>query len=289
MTGRVAGIRDYVLSMLPKSLPRSRKTSALLSVGLVAVVGTAIIVPAVESGPAPLAGSGYAGSLVLNATGSELESWNQTPSYCRGEFWEAPDGSVFVGSSGDAVLQTTGKPGSCVALISPGSYSSAVIEADVYLPPLPGNGGMIADWTSLWLHGQDWPADGELDAVEAAPATGASAVTWHWGTAAAPLSVSTSAGAPDGTLPVDGPDITPGWHVVDIVYTRGFFAVYYDGKEYTSLSSSVVTGSPLEMLITTSVTPDESGVNEVTGGPPVNSDRSAADVEVKYVRVWSFK
>ena len=52
--------------------------------------------------------------------------------------------------------------------------------------------------------------------------------------------MSTDGFAQDGTLPVDGPNLTPGWHVVDVVYTKGFFAVYYDGKEYTSLSSSII-------------------------------------------------
>ena len=277
-------------------LPKSKKTSAVLSVGLFAVAGATLAslgpLPSSQavSAPAPIGGAGYAGSLILNASGSRLESWNQTPTYCRGEFWEVPDGSVAIDSSGDVVLETTGRPGSCVALLSPATYSSAVVEAAIYFPPLPGKSGMIADWTSIWLGGgQDWPATGELDAVEAQPTTGTSAVTWHWGTSDSPLSISTGAGASAGTLPVDGPNITSGWHVVDIVYTRGFFAVYYDGKEYTSLSSGVVTGSPLEMRITTSVTPDESSVNEVIGGPPVNSDSSATSLAVKYVRVWSFK
>ena len=71
-------------------------------------------------------------------------------------------------SSGDAVLATTGKAGSCVGLISPGAYSSAVIEAYIYFPPLPGKPDTIADWTSVWLTNQaTWPVDGELDAASA--------------------------------------------------------------------------------------------------------------------------
>lgn len=234
----------------------------------------------------PIAGASYAGSLVLNATGAQLKSWNQTSSYCQGQSWEVPDGSVTTDSSDDAVLETTGKAGSCVALISPASYSSAVIEAYMYLPPLPGKSGTIADWTSLWMSGDNWPADGELDAVEAYPAGDTSSVSWHYGTPDSPLSISTGN---TGELPVKGTDITPGWHVVDIVYTKGFFAVYYDGKEYTSLSSDIVTGSPLDLRITTSVTPDVSSVLQTIGGAPVNSDSSPAAIAVKYVKVWSFK
>jgi hypothetical protein len=240
--------------------------------------------------PPPIAGAGYAGSVALNATGSQLTSWNQTSTFCTGQSWEVPDGKVSTDSSGDAVLATTGGPGSCVGLVSPGSYSSAVIEAYIYFPPLPGKPNTIADWTSLWLTDQaTWPVDGELDAVEAEPVTGVNATAWHGGTVSSPQWMSTDGFAPDGTLPTDGPNLTPGWHVVDIVYTKGYFAVYYDGREFTSLSSSVVTGSPLNILITTSVTPDISQVEQTIGGPPLNSDSSPVGMAVKYVKIWSFK
>jgi hypothetical protein len=240
--------------------------------------------------PPPVAGSSYAGGVMLNATGATLASWNQTSSFCSGQSWEVGDGTVSTDSSGDAVLATTGKAGSCVGLISPGAYSSAVIEAYIYFPPLPGKPDTIADWTSVWLTDQaTWPVDGELDAVEAEPVTGVNATAWHGGTTDSPLWMSTDGFAPDGTLPKNGPNLTPGWHVVDIVYTKGFFAVYYDGRQFTSLSSDVVTGSPLNILITTSVTPDISQVEQTIGGPPLNSDSSPVGMAVKYVKIWSYK
>lgn len=288
----MARVPVFVSSMLPKS----RKVQAALWLGVFVVILTAVLVPGHSDGAGkkeaaipPIAGASHAGSLVMNATGAQLESWDQTSSYCGGQSWEVPDGKVATDSSDDVVLQTTGQPGSCVALISPRSYSSAVIEASIYFPPLPGKSGVIANWTSFWLSGQNWPADGELDAVEAYPAGTTSAVTWHWGTPDSLLSISTGDGGPDGVLPVKGANITPGWHVVDIAYTRGFFAVYYDGTEYTSLSSDIVTGAPLDMRITTSVTPNVDSVIQTIGGPPVNSDSSPAGIAVKYVKVWSFK
>lgn len=255
---------------------------------------SAAVTPAVTHvpivSPPPIAGTSYAGAVMMNATGSQLTSWNQTSSFCSGQSWEVPDGTVSTDSSDNAVLATTGRAGSCVGLVSPGAYSSAVIEAYIYFPPLPGRPDTIADWTSLWLTDQaTWPVDGELDAVEAEPVTGVNATAWHWGSTGSPLSMSTDGFAKDGTLPKDGPNLTPGWHVVDIVYTRGFFAVYYDGKEFTSLSSGVITGAPLNILITTSVTPNISQVQQVIGGPPVNSDSSPAGMAVKYVKIWSFR
>ena len=242
-----------------------------------------------DAGP-PKAGGAHAGTLELNMTGQQLASWNATSTFCPGNSWQVPDGKVAYDSSGDVTLSTTGKPGSCVALVSKNTISSGVIEADINFPALPGKPGTIADWTSVWLTNQaNWPVDGELDAVEAEPATGVNAVAWHWGTANSPMSMSTDGFAPDGTLPKDGPNLTAGWHVVDIVYTRGFFAVYYDGKKFTSLSSSVVTGAPLNILVTTSVTPDTVQIEQQLGSAPQNSDSSPAAMAVKYVKIWSFK
>jgi hypothetical protein len=240
--------------------------------------------------PPPVAGASYAGSVVMNETGAQLTSWNQTSSFCSQKDWEVANGMVSTDSSGDAVLATTGGVGSCVGLVSPDAYSSAVIEAYVYFPPLPGESGTIANWTSIWLTNQAaWPEDGELDAVEAEPVTGKNATAWHWGTPGDPLSMSTDGFASGGTLPVDGPNLTPGWHVVDIAYAKGFFAVYYDGREFTSLNSDVITGAPLNILITTSVTPDNSEVQQTIGGQPLNSDSSPAGMAVKFVKVWSFR
>jgi hypothetical protein len=236
----------------------------------------------------PLGGANYAGSLQLNATGSALTSWNQTSEFCSEQSWEVGNGTVSM-SGGDTLLGVNGNSGSCVGLISPGAYSSAVIEADIDFPAVPGSPDTIADWTSFWLtNGSAWPADGELDAVEAEPVTGVNATAWHWGSSDAQSWMSTDGFAQDGTLPKDGPNLTPGWHVVDIVYTKGFFAVYYDGKEFTSLSNSAVTGDPLNIYLTTSVTPNISSIEQELGGPPQNSSSSPASLAVKYVKVWSF-
>ena len=243
--------------------------------------------PAGNSG-VPLGGGNYAGSLLLSETGSQLTSWNATSSFCPEQSWQVPDGKVGTDASG-AATETVSGTGSCVALISPKSYSSAVIEADIDFPALPGSVGTIADWTSFWLtNGSAWPQDGELDAVEAEPVTGVNAVAWHSGSSGNEFSASTDGFFP-AKLPKDGANLTPGWHIVDIVYAQGFFAVYYDGHEYTSYSSGNVTGDALNIYLTTSVTPDNGTIEGQLGGPPVNSSGSAATVAVKYVKVWSYK
>jgi hypothetical protein len=237
----------------------------------------------------PLGGANYAGSLVLSQSGSQLTSWNQTSSYCPQESWQVPNGTVGTDSSGNATLSVNGQTGSCVALVSPATYSSAVIEADIDFPALPGSSDTIANWTSFWLtDGANWPQDGELDAVEAEPVTGVNATAWHSGTNGNEFSASTDDFF-DTKLPKNTGNLTPGWHTVDIVYSQGFMAVYYDGHEWTSYQSSNVTGDPLNIYITTSVTADNSQVDGTIGGSPKNSDSSPATVGVKYLKVWSFK
>jgi hypothetical protein len=274
---------------LPKQAKIAMCAAVVAVFGLAGLIG--VYVAASRPATAPLAAASYAGSLELDASGSQLASWNQTSTYCTQDSWEVPDGTVSTGSSGDATLSTTGKSGSCVAIISPKAYSSGVIEADIDFPALPGKPQTIADWTALWLTDQaTWPVDGEIDAVEAEPATGVNAVAYHWGKAQSPLSVSTDGFAPDGKLPIDGPNLTPGWHTVDIVFTKGFFAVYYDGKKFTSSSSSVITGAALNIILSTSVTPNTSAVDQtIGGGSPKNSDSSPATIAIKSLKIWSYK
>jgi len=274
--------------------PLPRQAKIAMGAGVVVVVGAAVLIGVhAVGGPAavPMAGANHAGSLVLNASGSDLTSWNQTSTFCPANSFPLADGTVSTNSDGDATLSTTGKPNRCVGIVSPGTYSSGVIEADIDFPALPGKPGTIANWTALWMTNQDaWPVDGEIDAVEAEPATGVNAVGYHWGTPGSPKTVSTDGFAPEGNLPKDGPNLTPGWHTVDVVYTKGYFAVYYDGEQYTSASNSVITGAALNIIVSSGVTANTSAARAKLGGsPPKNSDSSPATLAIKDLKVWSYK
>jgi hypothetical protein len=240
-----------------------------------------------HSGTGPLAGGSYAGSLVLNDTGSSLTSWNQTSSYCPATNNYLADGTVGTDSSGGVTLSTSSKPGSCVALISPSTYSSAVIEAEMYYPAVPGKPGTIANWSGLWLtDSARWPEAGELDASEIEPVDGQNAVTWHSGTTGSEFTASTASFSPL-VLPTQGANLSPGWHTVDVVYTKGYFAVYYDGHQFTSYTSSNVTGDPLNVYFTAVNSPDTTAVENAIGGPPVNSANSPSTMAVKYLKIWT--
>lgn len=288
-SGRAAKARATTKAKAtPKPTPSPSLTpSPTASPSLTTVPATSpTLNPADTGSPTPLAGGNYAGSLILNDTGSQLTSWNQTSSYCPATPGFVADGAVGTDSSGDVTLTPTSTAGSCAALISPGAYASDVIEADIYFPALAGKPGTIANWTGIWLtDGAAWPQDGELDATESEPVSGVDAASWHSGTAASEFTASTD----DDSLPIDSANLTPGWHTVDIVYTKGFFEVYYDGHEYTSYTSGNVTGDPLNVYFTTVVTPATSSIDSRIGGTPVNSDTSSPAFEVKNLRIWSFQ
>src|ERR1700685_735422 len=145
---------------LPRGVKIAYVSGLAVAVAAAALIGVHL---ATTSGPPPVpvgAVASYAGSLELNASGSELASWNQTSSFCPEASWAVPDGTVSTNSAGDATLTTTGKPGSCVSIISPAAYSSGVVEADIDFPALPGKPGTVADWTAFWLTNQaHWPSD----------------------------------------------------------------------------------------------------------------------------------
>jgi hypothetical protein len=239
--------------------------------------------------PVPVAGGKYAGSLILNDAGSKLKSWNKTSSYCK---TSSPDyiGDGTVATSGTSVTLTTkGEAGSCVGLISPKTYSSVVLEADVYLPPLPSDPSIIANWTGFWLTNvAKWPEAGEFDSLEVEPVNATNAVTWHSGTSSSEFTASTS-GFFANELPIEAANVKPGWNTVDVVYTKGFLTVYYNGKQYTKYTNSHVTGSGLNVYFTMTDTPDTPAVVSQIGNTPVNSDPHPATMAVKYLRIWSYK
>jgi len=264
--------------------------AAALAVALVAGIAYAVW-PSTAAGPSPMSSvAAHAGALQLDASGSQLVSWNQTPTYCAHGNISVGNGTVATDSSGNAALTTIGKSGSCVGIISPESYSSSVIEAYVDFPALPGKPGTIANWTSFWLTNQAaWPVDGELDAVEAAPLTGENTVSWHSGPNPSSVFVASTDPFHQVKLKPTGPNLKPGWHTVDIVYTKGYFAVYYDGAKFASYTSSKVTGSALNIILSSTVTPKTAEAWNLIGGPEVNSASSPATTSVKYLRVWSYK
>jgi hypothetical protein len=209
-------------------------------------------------------------------------SWNDPrndPGNC------APDPSaISLNASGYAELTTTGKAGDCESIQSPQTLPTTagyVYEANVYV-------SNFQDWPAFWMYGDDWPAQGEIDAVEAN--FDANYVSWHYAAcsrSAGDSEISTNPwtyACKSSVSPV-GANIQPGWHVVDIAWTSSGVQVYYDGSLYVTVSESVTTGrtaDPMWLTISEGSCAANGG-NECASG----AAGTPGTVQVKYVREFS--
>lgn len=184
----------------------------------------------------------------------------------------------------------------CGVIQSPGTYptASGVIEALVKFSGFTNaNGHFFASWGSLWLYGANWPAAGEIDAVETQ--YGNSFVSYHYGSGTSSVATTdpwtyaakTVQLAPkNATSAPAAPNIVPDqWTHVTMAFGKdaaGDFKcdVYYEGKLYCTISGPFVTGQPMLVTAGTSF-----------GGPVLGSNQAPYDqpgsVELQYIRVFS--
>ncbi|MGA2307575.1 MAG: family 16 glycosylhydrolase, partial [Acidimicrobiales bacterium] len=117
--------------------------------------------------------------------------------------------------------------------------------------------GTVANWPALWLDGQTWPEDGEIDLMEGGG--GYTAYHVHYGTGA-----STAQGATVNDL--------SGTHTYGVLWTTTGFTFLYDGNVVGTVN--VALTSPEYILM-------ENSYN--SGDPTV----FPATMDVRYVRVWN--
>jgi hypothetical protein len=245
--------------------------------------------PAAKPPPQPL---GVPGNYVLTETftPAQLYTW-RFPTNSPGGF-SCTTSQVQLYARVIA-LQTTGANGNCAVIQYPAGGStglfpttSGVIEAQIYLSAIPGQPTQIADWAAMWMYGENWPTDGEIDAVESS--YGVSAVTYHYGssdpsspsynlsyTTYRPLYPVNAAGVYAQPLTVTGPNVHPGWNTVDIVFSTNEIQIYYNHMLYTTAEGSYITGKPAYLVFD-----DVSGSGENTLGIP-------GYMLVRYVAVYS--
>jgi hypothetical protein len=219
-----------------------------------------------EIDPATLAGSAW------NNPGND-------PGNC------APDPkAVSVNASGYAQLTTTGAANNCVSIQSPHTLPTTagyVYEADVYFSSFQG-------WPAFWMYGNDWPAAGEIDAVEAN--FGSNYVSWHYApcsgsSGSSEISTNPWSYACKSSVSPVGPNIQAGWHIVDLAFTSSGVQVYYDGALYVTINESVTTGNTADpMWLTISEgSCAANGSNDCARG----ALGTPGNVQVKYVRMFS--
>lgn len=185
----------------------------------------------------------------------------------------------------------------CGVIQSPGTYptSSGVIEALVKFSGFTNaSGHFFSAWSSLWLYCPgNWPAGGELDAVETQ--YGGSYVSYHYGSGTSseattdpwtyPAKTVQLSPKNNTTVPV-APNIVPdAWTYVTLTFGKsangGYECeVFYNGVLYCTIDGAFVTGGPMCITAGTSY-----------GGPVLGSSQTpfdqAGSVEFQYVRVFS--
>jgi hypothetical protein len=209
-------------------------------------------------------------------TPSELASapWNDptnSPGNCA-----ANPSQVHLNSSGYAELTTNGEPNNCTSIESPHEYPTVdgyVYEADVYF-------STWENWPAFWMYGNDWPQDGEIDAVEANLDN--NYVTWHYGT----NNTTEGTGSWNNkVLTPTGPNIAPGWHIIDIAFGGNRIQVFYDGYSYLTLPETLTADTDDPMWITFSTGSCESGGNNVCKNGTLGIGVSG-NIQIKYLRAF---
>lgn len=182
--------------------------------------------------PAPLANHPFA----WQWSGAQMKSFGpgaNKPGNCT-----ANTSELTVLASGYLQESTTGATGDCTDFESPHTYPSLdgyVYEARVYF-------NNLTQWNSFWMYGDNWPVDGETDSFEGG--SGVSYMSYHYEGSSGPASYSTcnnTNGCDSSATPLQSgplsPNVTPGWHTIDISYGghgagQGQVAVWYDGTLY---------------------------------------------------------
>lgn len=231
--------------------------------------------------PFPAALAGHPFSQEIDPPTLAGSTWNH-PGNAPGNCPANPS-AVSLNSSGYAELDTTGAADNCTSIQSPQTMPTGpgyVYEADVYF-------STFQDWPAFWMYGNSWPAQGEIDAVEAN--YGVNYVSWHYALCSRSASDSEISTNPwtytcKTTVKPVGANITAGWHIVDIAFTSTGVQVYYDGSLYVTINESVTTkgNDPMWVTFSEGSCAGQSGSECAAGAEGV-----AGNVQVKYVRVFS--
>jgi beta-glucanase (GH16 family) len=119
---------------------------------------------------------------------------------------------------------------------------------------IPASGTRVADWPSVWMDGQTWPADGEGDIVEGL--TGQTCFNFH----------PTSRGSGGCTAAA-----YTGWHTFAADREPGSVTYYYDGVKVGQIGTGIAA-TPMYIVL---------GIGVTAANPVVPTD-----MQVAYVRVW---
>jgi hypothetical protein len=148
-----------------------------------------------------------------------------------------------------------GQPGHTGFQIAPTPTQPVFVEFKATLPATAS--GTVANWPALWLDGQVWPEDGEIDVMEGG--YGYTAFHVHWGTGS-----SSAEGATVNDL--------SGTHTYGVLWTTTGFTFLYDGAVVGTVNVALTSPEYLVME------------NSYSSVDPIVFP---ATMDVRYVRVWN--
>jgi hypothetical protein len=235
--------------------------------------------------PAALANHPY----VTGYTGTQIRNWGpgtDKPGNCTANTSELG----VTANTGYAKLSTTGATGDCTDLELPSQKTTNgyVYEIEAYF-------SNYTQWDAYWMFGENWPQQGEIDAVEGG--SGTSFLSYHYQGPSGPAAYSTcnnTNGCDGSATPIQvgpsGPNITPGWHTIDISYGghgagQGEVCDWYDGQQYGCVyGSNVLDGGtdPNYQLVLSTGSCNATGA-DVCG----SAGQTSGYVYVDYLHVFS--
>jgi hypothetical protein len=191
-------------------------------------------------------------------------TWFANGSSSNGTTMESSN--VAVGANGLALTLANGtgglvstnpadaQPGHTGFQIAPSAGKPVYVEFKSTVPA--SSSGNIANWPALWLDGQTWPQDGEIDVMEGLGGTAAYHI--HYGSGS-------------GTAQGANANSSPGTHTYGVLWTTTGVTFVYDGAVVGTLSEALT--NPMYLIMENSVD---------SGGPSA----TPATLDVRYVRVW---
>ncbi len=148
-----------------------------------------------------------------------------------------------------------GQPGHTGFQIAPTPTKPVFVE---FRATVPGStSGSVANWPALWLVGQTWPQDGEIDVMEGLGGTAAYHI--HYGSGS-------------GTAQGGSANSTPGTHTYGALWTTTGVTFFYDGVAVGTTTEALT--SPMFLVME----------NSYDSGDPT---LVPATLDVRYVRVWN--
>ncbi len=147
------------------------------------------------------------------------------------------------------------QPGHTGFQIAPTPTKPVFVEFKATLPATAS--GTVANWPALWLDGQTWPEDGEIDLMEG----GGGYTTYH-------VHYGTGSGSAQGATVND----LSGTHTYGVLWTTSGFTFLYDGAVVGTVN--VALTSPMYLLMENSYSSADPTVFPAT-------------MDVRYVRVWN--